>query len=93
MPDPEEVECDHCPDGWIDSKELSINVVSIVAGALIVLTLMTWISFFKVLCEDVLQDDSEDRYGAVLWRKLLSAVIITLISGVVVAGLYLWKRG
>lgn len=73
--------------------QLSINIVSIVAGALIVITLMMWISVFKILCEDIMQDRKHDRYGDLLYRKVLSAIIVTLLTGVVVAGLFLWKRG
>lgn len=75
-----------------ETLKLDVNVVSIVTGALVVLSLMAWINAIKVLCEHVMDDQRPDRYGRVVWRKFIAAVVMTLLSAFLILALYLWLK-
>lgn len=75
-----------------ETLKLDVNVVSIVTGALVVLSLMAWINAIKILCEHVMDDERPDRYGRVVWRKFIAAVVMTLLSAFIILALYLWLK-
>lgn len=75
-----------------ETLKLDVNVVSIVTGALVVLSLMAWINAIKVLCEHVMDDQRPDRYGRVVWRKFIAAAVMTLLSAFLILALYLWLK-
>lgn len=66
---------------------LDINIVSIVIGALVVITLLAWINALKALNEHTLEDDRKDRYRE-CWRKFVSAVVVTLLSAIIIIFIY-----
>ena len=73
-------------------ERLNINVVSIVAGALVVISLMAWISAIKITCEHAIEEDREDRYKVVPY-KYIGAFVMTLITIFVIVLLYLYVKG
>lgn len=75
-----------------EKEQLDINIISIVIGALVIITILAWINMFKSWCEHTFEDDRKDRYKETK-RKLVSAIIVTLLSLFVVALIINWIRG
>lgn len=72
-----------------EKRQLDINIISIVIGALVIITILAWINVFKSWCEHVFEDDRKDRYKETK-RKLISAVIVTALSLFIVAVIVTW---
>ena len=70
-----------------EQDQLDINIISIVIGALVIITILAWINVFKSWCEHAFEDDRKDRYKETK-RKLISAVIVTALSLFIVAVIF-----
>lgn len=78
-------------DGKTDSekRELNVNIVSIVIGALIVISLGSWINLIKTMCEDTIDDDVKHRYKDA-FRKFISALVVTSVTILVTLSIYIY---
>lgn len=74
-----------------EQDQLDINIISIVIGALVIITILAWINVFKSWCEHAFEDDRKDRYKETK-RKLISAVIVTALSLFIVAVIFSYVR-
>jgi len=76
-----------------DKHSLNLDIAGIVIGALVVISILAWINVIKTLCEHVIEDDRKDRYSCV-FRKVMAAVVLTLVSAFISIGIYIWySRG
>jgi uncharacterized membrane protein YidH (DUF202 family) len=76
--------------GSVTSSEkhhLDVNIVSIVIGALIIISILAWVAAIKSICEHTIEDDRKDRYKET-YRKFVSAFIVTVVSAFIVLLIY-----
>lgn len=74
-----------------DKNRLNINVTGIVIGVLITIAILAWIAVVKTLCEHIIEDDRKDRYECI-YRKVMAAVILSLIAGFITVACFVYYQ-
>ena len=73
---------------------LGVNVASVLIGALFFLIAISWIEAFKGISNKVFFDDAQEgrRYSHQARKKILSAVFVSVLAGVIIIFTYLVRK-
>lgn len=76
-------------------NRLGVNIASVIIGAMFFLMIIALIDAFRALTDHVFFDDGQDgvRSEHVYLKKMLSAILITAISGFIIIIVYTLSAG
>lgn len=76
-------------------EQLEVNIASVIIGALFFLITVSWIEAFKSITDKIYFDDKQEgrRYSHQVRKKLLSALLTTILSIAVIIVIYILYTG
>jgi hypothetical protein len=75
-------------------KELGVEISAVLIGILFFIIIITWVEAFRAIIEETYFDDENSglRYKHQRQKKLLSALIVTVVCGFIIILVYEIER-